>query len=53
MEWAGIKFDGGLNETASGEAALSVAGSPVQVWVVPTNEEIVVARQAAELVGGS
>lgn len=51
MEWAGIKLDTNLNETAKGEAKISSADSSVEVWVVPTNEEIVVARQAAEVVG--
>lgn len=53
MEWAGIKLDTDQNEAAKGEARISTGDSSVQVWVVPTNEEIVVARQAAELVGGA
>jgi len=50
MEWAGISLDGALNKSAKGEACLSKADSRTQVWVVPTNEEIVVARQAAAVV---
>jgi len=50
MEWAGIELDEELNQKASGEARISKAGSKVQIWVVPTNEEIVVARQAAEAI---
>jgi acetate kinase len=53
MEWAGIVLDESLNETARGEARISTASSKTQVWVVPTNEEIVVARQAAEAIGGN
>ncbi|MGQ0633443.1 MAG: acetate/propionate family kinase [Planctomycetaceae bacterium] len=52
MEWAGIVLDESLNETGKGEACLSAADSPVQVWVIPTNEEIVVARLAAQAIGG-
>ncbi|MCY2968907.1 MAG: acetate/propionate family kinase [Planctomycetota bacterium] len=48
MEWAGIELDEALNDSAKGEACLSKPGSKVQVWVVPTNEEIVVARQSVE-----
>lgn len=51
LEWAGIELDEDLNSTASGEVRISGADSNTQVWVVPTNEELVVARQAAELVG--
>jgi acetate kinase len=50
MEWAGIALDEGLNGSASGEADISAPGSKVRIWVVPTNEEIVVARQAAEVI---
>ena len=49
--WAGIALDDALNEGARGEACISATGSPTQIWVVPTNEEIVVARQAAEALG--
>jgi acetate kinase len=52
MDWAGIVLDDALNQEAKGEARISTAGSRTQVWVVPTNEEIVVARQAAEAIGG-
>lgn len=48
MEWAGIELDETLNEQARGETCVSKPGSRVQVWVVPTNEEIVVARQSVE-----
>jgi acetate kinase len=52
MDWAGIVLDEALNQQARGEACISAAGSRTQVWVVPTNEEIVVARQAAEAIRG-
>ena len=48
MEWAGIELDPARNESAKGEACLSAPSSRVQVWVIPTNEEIVVARQSVE-----
>lgn len=53
MEWAGIILDDELNQTAKGEVKISSRDSKVEVWVVPTNEEIVVARQAAEVIGGN
>jgi acetate kinase len=49
----GIEIDEELN-TARGKGArcISVKGSPVTVLVVPTNEELAIARAAAELVIG-
>jgi acetate kinase len=52
LEWFGILVDPGANERARGEATFHAAGSPVQLWTMPTNEEIVVARQAKELLEG-
>lgn len=53
MEWAGVKLDASRNREARGECRISTDDSAVQVWVVPTNEEIVVARQTATAVGSS
>jgi len=50
MEWAGLRLDNHRNEHARGEARIAHDSSRIDVWVVPTNEEIVVARQAAELI---
>lgn len=51
MEWAGILLDPDANQNATGEMRISSPKSLVDVWIVPTNEELVVARQAAEIVG--
>jgi acetate kinase len=53
LDWFGIRLDPALNADARGEAVVSAADSRVQVWTVPTNEEIVVARQARDLLRGS
>jgi len=45
----GIELDGSLNESAKGECQVQTAESKVEIWVMPTNEEIVVARQTKEL----
>jgi acetate kinase len=52
LEELGILLDPAANQTAQGEARISTPGSRVQIWVVPTNEELIVARQAAELLEG-
>lgn len=49
--WAGIVLDERLNEQAKGEMKISAPGSKTEIWVIPTNEEIIVARQSAEVVG--
>jgi acetate kinase len=49
LGWCGIELDPARNEAAKGEAVVSSASSRVQLWTVPTNEEIVVARQARDL----
>jgi len=50
MEWAGLVLDPQKNATAKGEAKVSSDASRVEIWTVPTNEELVVARQSAEVV---
>jgi acetate kinase len=49
LEFAGIALDTKLNATAKGEACVSAANSRAQIWIMPTNEELVVARQCKEL----
>lgn len=49
LEWFGIELDPVANSSGPAERTVSTAGSRVQVWTVPTNEEIVVARQARDL----
>ncbi len=52
LEELGIVLDPALNESASGEAMISTAQSRVQIWIVPTNEELIVARQTKQLLEG-
>ncbi|MBL9090196.1 MAG: acetate/propionate family kinase [Planctomycetaceae bacterium] len=48
LEGLGIKLDPAKNAAAKGETKISADDSQTQVWIVPTNEEIVVARLARE-----
>ncbi len=52
LDWFGIRLDRLKNERAKGETAIHGDDSRVQLWIMPTNEEIVVARQAKELLSG-
>jgi acetate kinase len=49
LDWFGIALDPFRNQEARGEAAIHAADSRVQVWIMPTNEELIVARQAKAL----
>lgn len=48
----GILLDPEANAQARGECRISAPESRIQVWVVPTNEELVVARLARQLLEG-
>ena len=52
LEEFGIRLDPEANAQAKGEARVSPAQSKVQVWVMPTNEELIVARLAKRLLEG-
>jgi acetate kinase len=47
FEWLGIEIDEKRN--AAGETTVSSDRSPVQVFVIPTNEEKMIARHTAQL----
>ena len=49
LDWFGIHLDPSANARAKGEAPIHAATSRVQLWIMPTNEELVVARQARAL----
>ena len=46
--WLGIEFDATAN--ATGGPRLSTANSPVSAWVIPTNEELMIAQHTRALV---
>ena len=46
----GIQFDDEKNSHLHGAGCISTDASPIDVWVLPTNEEIVVARQTYDCI---
>ena len=46
----GIRLDPGQMQVSATEARISAPGGPVAVYVIPANEEWIVARAAAEVV---
>jgi acetate kinase len=53
LEAFGVRLSPAQDRVTSGEARISANGSPVEVYVVPANEEWIVARAAAEVVSGA
>jgi len=53
MDWAGLQLCSNRNAavTRGEETKISSDNSNVEVWVIPTNEELVVARQTAAALG--
>ena len=51
LEFMGIDIDEEKNEVRGDETKISTDSSKIQVWVVPTNEELMIARDTANLLG--
>jgi acetate kinase len=49
MEWAGIALDPAKNGVRGREEKISAVESGVEIWIVPTNEELIVARQTVSV----
>jgi acetate kinase len=47
--WLGVELDPAANRT--GGPRISAAGSRVSVWVIPTNEELMIARSTSRVAG--
>jgi acetate kinase len=47
--WLGIRLDPAANDT--GGPCISAPGSPATAWVIPTNEELMIARHTVSVVG--
>jgi len=52
MEWMGLKFNAEANNVRGKETLLSAEDSKVQVWLIPTNEELMIARDTRDIVEG-
>jgi len=50
LEFIGVKMDAEANNCRGVEKLISAPDSRVKVWVIPTDEEIVIARDTMELV---
>jgi acetate kinase len=49
LEFMGVYFDPSLNKVRGEEAFINYPHSPVKVIVIPTNEEVMIARDVVRL----
>lgn len=49
LDFLGVKLDPEKNKIKGAEMIISTPDSKVQVWVIPTNEELMIAQDTAEL----
>jgi acetate kinase len=54
LQWAGVRLDPAANEAAVGgrEGRVSEEGAGPEVWVIPTDEELLIARDTYRVVHG-
>ncbi len=50
LEYMGVKIDAEKNKIRGEEVCISTDDSKVKVWIIPTNEELMIAQDTAELV---
>ena len=53
LGFMGVKLDPEKNNVRGKECVISAEDSKVQVWIVPTNEELMIAQDTAELVNAA
>jgi len=52
LGFLGVKIDPEKNASCRGECDISVEGASARVMVIPTNEELAIARETVKVVGG-
>ena len=53
LEWAGIHLDRNKNQVRGQETEISAVESNCAIWIVPTNEELIVARQTVAVLNAN
>ena len=53
LTYMGVEIDDELNNNRGKEMMISTPNSKIQVWIVPTNEELMIAQDTAELVNAA
>ena len=50
LAFLGVKLDELKNRSAQGETAIHTTDSKIRIWIIPTNEELIVARAVCETI---
>ena len=50
LEFLGVKLDDEKNHVKGEEIEISASDSKIKVWVIPTTEELVIARETMNLI---
>ncbi|NLM38426.1 MAG: acetate kinase [Firmicutes bacterium] len=50
LAWLNVHIDDEHNQVRGAEHRISTAGSPIEIWVIPTNEELMIAEETMNLV---
>jgi acetate kinase len=52
LQWMGVQLDNDRNAsmTAGAEGRIDAPGSRVEVWVIPTDEELLIARDTVRVI---
>ena len=50
LKWMGIEIDENANNIRGEEKEISTSNSKIKVWIIPTNEELVIARDTKNIV---
>jgi len=53
LEWCSIVLDHGKNQVRGKEEKISSVESGTEIWIVPTNEELIVARQTVAVLNAN
>jgi acetate kinase len=54
LDWLGIEIDAGKNAVLTGaEGRFDAANARVQLWAIPTDEELLIARDTWRVVTGA
>ena len=53
LDWAGISLDPKKNQVRGREEKISSVESDTEIWIVPTNEELIVARQTVAVLNAN
>lgn len=53
MDALGVQWDGARNAALSGEGEVTLSGSRTSIWVIPADEETIIARDTLRVLGAS